>query len=328
MPDAREFVADTEQFRGELVAHCYRMLGSLADAEDLVQDTYLRAWRAYDRFEGRSSVRSWLYRIATNVCLTALRGRGRRGLPSGFGAPEPDPNAPLAPAPPDLSWLQPIPTSLVDPAAADPGAIVAAREGVRLALVASLQYLPPRQRAVLILRDVLAFSAAEVAELLDTSSTAVKSTLQRARARLHELSPTADDVTEPAEPELRAVLERYITAFENADTAALQQLLRADAILEGTPSPTWFAGRRTCIPYLRDRVLGSPGDWRLVPTSANAQPGAVGYYRDAAGEYRAFGVVVLTVTSAGIARITVFGDPALVTVFGHPPTLTPVARRV
>ncbi|MDT7751403.1 MAG: polymerase sigma-70 factor, subfamily, partial [Pseudonocardiales bacterium] len=133
MPDAREFVADTEQFRGELVAHCYRMLGSLADAEDLVQDTYLRAWRAYDRFEGRSSVRSWLYRIATNVCLTALRGRGRRGLPSGFGAPEPDPNAPLAPAPRDLSWLQPIPTSLVDPAAADPGAIVAAREGVRLA---------------------------------------------------------------------------------------------------------------------------------------------------------------------------------------------------
>ncbi|MDT7646656.1 MAG: polymerase sigma-70 factor, subfamily, partial [Pseudonocardiales bacterium] len=213
MPDAREFVADTEQFRGELVAHCYRMLGSLADAEDLVQDTYLRAWRAYDRFEGRSSVRSWLYRIATNVCLTALRGRGRRALPSGVGAPEPDPNAPLAPAPRDLSWLQPIPTSLVDPAAADPGAIVAAREGVRLALVASLQYLPPRQRAVLILRDVLAFSAAEVAELLDTSSTAVKSTLQRARARLHELSPTADDVTEPAEPELRAVLERYITAF-------------------------------------------------------------------------------------------------------------------
>jgi RNA polymerase sigma-70 factor (ECF subfamily) len=313
------------------VAHCYRMLGSLADAEDLVQDTYLRAWRGYDRFEGRSSVRSWLYRIATNVCLTALRGRARRALPAGVGAPEPDPNAPLAAAPSDLLWLQPIPTSMVDPAgpvAADPGVIVAARESVRLALVASLQYLPPRQRAVLILRDVLAFSAAEVAELLDTSSTAVKSTLQRARTRLHELSPTADDVTEPAEPELRAVLERYISAFENADTAALQQLLRADAILEGTPSPTWFAGRRTCIPYLRDRVLGSPGDWRLVPTSANAQPAAVGYYRDAAGEYRAFGVVVLTVTSAGIARITVFGDPGLVAVFGHPPTLPSVARRV
>jgi RNA polymerase sigma-70 factor, ECF subfamily len=183
-PDAGEFTRRTEPFRRELLAHCYRMLGSADEAEDLVQETYLRAWRSYRGFQGRSSVRVWLYRIATNACLTALEHRGRRALPSGLGDPGDDPAAPPAPPDPEVAWLQPIPDALVTPESEDPATIVAAREGLRLALIASLQHLPPRQRAVLILREVLAFPAAEVATMPDTTTAAVKSALQRARARL------------------------------------------------------------------------------------------------------------------------------------------------
>ena len=175
------FVRDTEPFRREMLTHCYRMLGSVDDAEDGVQETYLRAWRAYDAFEGRSSVRTWLYRIATNVCLTALERSGRRVLPSGLGGPEPDPQAAPELAGLGVRWLQPIPDALAAPDGADPAAVVAAREGLRLALIASLQYLPGTQRAVLILRDVLAFPATEVAVVLGLSVPAVKSSLQRAR---------------------------------------------------------------------------------------------------------------------------------------------------
>ena len=181
-----EFVQRAEPFRRELLAHCYRMLGSADEAEDLVQETYLRAWRAYGSFEGRSSMRTWLYRIATNACLTALEQRGRRALPSGLGGPSDDPDAPPVPADPGVAWLQPIPDALVTPYSADPAAIVTARESLRLALIASLQYLPARQRAVLLLREVLGFPASEVAAMLGTSTAAVKSTLQRARARLAE----------------------------------------------------------------------------------------------------------------------------------------------
>src|SRR5438094_496879 len=175
MPSDAEFAALAEPFRPELLAHCYRMLGSIHDAEDLVQETYLRAWRAYGSFEGRSSVRTWLYRIATNVCLTALERKRRRPLPSGLGAPADDPNAPMHWNDPEIDWLQPIPDALVVGESNDPAAIVATRDSLRLALIASLQYLPARQRAVLILRDVLAWSAADVAEILDTSVAAVKS---------------------------------------------------------------------------------------------------------------------------------------------------------
>jgi RNA polymerase sigma-70 factor (ECF subfamily) len=292
------------------------MLGSIQDAEDLVQETYLRAWRAYGRFEGRSSVRTWLYQIATNRCLTELARHSRRMLPSGLGDPEPDPGAYPEEAGPEVNWLQPAPDAMVTPDSADPAAIVAAREGLRLALIASLQYLPPRQRAVLVLRDVLAFPATEVAIMLDTTTASVKSVLQRARARLRELAPAADQITEPTAPRARAILDQYIAAFENADAAALERLLLADASIEATPLRTWFAGRATCVPFLRSHVLGSPGDWRMLATSANGQPAAAAYTRDQRGNYQPYGICVLTVTGAGIRRISSFGDPGLVSVFG------------
>ena len=280
MPDSAGFVQDTEPFRRELLAHCYRMLGSIQDAEDLVQETYLRAWRSYGGFEGRSSVRTWLYQIATNGCLTELARHSRRMLPSGLYDPEPDPGAYPEEAGTEVNWLQPVPDAMVTPDSADPAAIVAAREGLRLALIASLQYLPPRQRAVLVLRDVLAFPAAEVAVMLGTTTVSVKSALQRARARLRELALAAGQITEPTAPRARALLDQYIAAFENADAAALERLLTEDATLEATPLRTWFAGRKTCVPFLRNHLLGSPGDWRMLATSANGQPAAAAYTRD------------------------------------------------
>jgi RNA polymerase sigma-70 factor, ECF subfamily len=316
VPDSAGFVRDAEPFRRELVAHCYRMLGSIQDAEDLVQETYLRAWRSYDGFEGRSSVRTWLYQIATNRCLTELARHSRRMLPSGLSGPEPDPDAVMELAGTEVNWLQPAPDAMVTPDSADPAAIVAAREGLRLALIASLQYLPPRQRAALVLRDVLAFSAAEVAVMLGTTTASVKSALQRARARLEEVAPVADQISEPTAPQARALLDQYISAFENADAAALERLLTQDAVIEATPLRTWFAGRKTCMPFLRDHLLGSPGDWRMLATSANGQPAAVAYTRDSGGNYQPYGICVLTVTGAGIRRISSFGDPGLVTVFG------------
>jgi RNA polymerase sigma-70 factor (ECF subfamily) len=307
-----EFVRSTEPCRRELLAHCYRMLGSADEAEDAVQETYLRAWRGYDAFEHRSSVRSWLYRIATNACLTALEQRGRRALPSGLGAPALDPDAPPGSAEPSVDWLEPMPDALVTPESDDPAAIVAAREWLRLALIASLQYLPARQRAVLLLREVLGFPAAEVASMLGTSTPAVKSALQRARARLDEVSPAPERVIEPTEPRARELLGQYIAGFENADTTALEKALRADASIEMVGTRTWFSGRETCLRYLA-HVIGSPGDWRMVPTVANGQPAAIAHYRGGA-----FGLGVLTVTRAGISRITVFdGGPGLTARFGR-----------
>jgi RNA polymerase sigma-70 factor (ECF subfamily) len=321
VPDSGGFVEDTEPFRRELLAHCYRLLGSIQDAEDLVQETYLRAWRSYDGFEGRSSVRTWLYQIATNGCFTELARHSRRVLPSGLSDPEPDPGAYPEEAGTEVRWLQPAPDALVTQDSADPAAIVAAREGLRLALIASLQYLPPRQRAVLVLRDVLAFPAAEVAVMLSTTTASVKSALQRARARLSELALAAGQITEPTAPQARALLNQYIAAFENADAAALERLLTADAAIEATPMRTWFAGRKTCIPFLRDYLLGSPGDWRMLATSANGQPAAAVFTRDRDGNYQPYGICVLTVTSAGIRRISSFGDPGLVAVFGFRPDM-------
>jgi RNA polymerase sigma-70 factor, ECF subfamily len=322
-----EFAMRTEPLRRELLAHCYRMLGAVDEAEDLVQETLLRAWRSYRGFEGRSSLRAWLYQIATNACLTALERRGRRALPSGLGAPSDDPDAPPASAGGEVRWLQPMPDVLVTAESEDPAVIAASRERLRLALIASLQYLPPRQRAVLILRDVLGFRAAEVARMLDTSTAAVKSSLQRARARarLGETTAGTDRLAEPTDPAARALLDQYIAGFENADLAALERALRADAAIEMVGSPTWFAGRRTCLRYLA-RVLGAPGDWRMLPTTANGQPAAAAYFRGADGTHSALGIAVLSVTGAGIARITVFGDPGLATKAGLPPAL-PVRSR-
>jgi RNA polymerase sigma-70 factor (ECF subfamily) len=316
VPDDAGFVEAAEPFRRELFAHCYRMLGSIQDAEDLVQETYLRAWRSYGGFEGRSSVRTWLYQIATNRCLTELAKRDRRVLPSAISGPEPDPHARLAEAGSAVSWLQPVPDAMVLPDSSDPAVITAARESVRLALVASLQYLPPRQRAVLVLRDVLAFPAAEVAAMLGTTTASVKSALQRARSRLDELDLADGQIVEPTAPRARALLEQYIAAFERADAAALERLLLADVTLEATPLRTWFAGRAVCLPFLRDHLLGAPGTWRMLATSANGQPAAHAYTRDERGDYQPYGICVLTVIDAGIRRISSFGDPGLVRMFG------------
>jgi RNA polymerase sigma-70 factor, ECF subfamily len=317
-----EFARDTEPFRRELLAHCYRMLGSVDDAEDVVQDTYLRAWRSYSGFENRSTVRTWLYRIATNACLTALRHGSRRVLPSGLGAPSDDPYGEPVEAPPEVVWLQPVPDVVVDAAAGsaagDPAGVVASRESLRLALLAALQLLPARQRAVLLLRDVLAFSAAEVADMLGSSVAAVKSALQRARAKIRDAAPAPDEITEPTEPRARELLERYMAAFENADTALLEETLRHDAALEMVGSATWFAGRQTCVPYLTAQVLGSPGGWRMVAIAANGQPAVAAYARREDASLRAFGIAVLTITRTGITRIVVFGDPGLVTACGLP----------
>ena len=316
MADRVAFVRETEPFRRELFAHCYRMLGSIQDAEDVVQETYLRAWKAYGTFEGRSSVRTWLYQIATNRCLTELGKVSRRVLPSALCDPEPDPSAHHEEGGPSVNWLEPVPDALVVPSTADPAAIVAAREGVRLALIATLQHLPPKQRAVLVLREVLAFPASEVAAMLGTTTASVKSALQRARARMDELSLASGQVAEPTAPQARAFLDQYIAAFEKADANALEQLLLEDVTIEATPLRTWFAGRTTCMPFLRNQLLGSPGDWRMLATSANGQPAAAAYIRDEHGDYRPYGICALTVTDAGILRIVSFGHAALLRAFG------------
>jgi len=295
-PIQDRFTTETERFRRELLAHCYRMVGSAHDAEDLVQETYLRAWRSYAGFEGRASMRSWLYKIATNVCLTALQSRQTRVLPSGLAGPYDGPDrAPSPCSPGEISWLEPLPDQWLAPAADDPAAVVVARESVRLALIASLQHLPARQRAILILREVLAFPAAETAEILGTTTAAVKSGLQRARARLDELEP--DELLEPTDQRARALLDGYIAAFERSDARLLEQVLRADATLEATPFRDWQAGRAMCIHMLDAHVLGTPGNWRMIATTANGQPAAVVYHRGADGMLLASGVVVLAPTA-------------------------------
>ncbi|MEU4670045.1 sigma-70 family RNA polymerase sigma factor [Amycolatopsis sp. NPDC023774] len=321
--DRDRFAAETEPFRRELLAHCYRMVGSAHDAEDLVQETYLRAWRSYAGFEGRASIRSWLYKIATNVCLTAVEPRKIRMLPSGLGGPQDGSERPADPvAPGEVSWLQPWPDRWRAPADDDPATSVVSRESVRLALIASLQHLPARQRAILILREVLAFSAAETAQLLGTTTAAVKSGLQRARARLGELEPQPERLLDPADPRARALLDGYVAAFERSDARLLEQVLRTDATLEATPFREWQAGLVNCLRMLATDVLGEPGDWRMLATTANGQPAAVEYRRDEAGVFRGRGIVVLDATATGVSRVVAFHDDALVRLFGFPESLT------
>ncbi len=323
-----EFLPLAEPYRRELLAHCYRMLGSVHDAEDLVQETYLRAWRAYDRFEGRSSLRTWLYRIATSACLTALESRNRRPLPTGLGAPSADPAADLAEQP-EVPWLEPIPDALVGAGAesagagsGDPAAIVTSRESIRLALIAALQHLPPRQRAVLILKEVLNWRAAEIAELLDTTTAAVNSVLQRARAQISQAAPTQDAVVEPTAPEQRKLLERYVAAFEAYDVASLVRLFSADAVWEMPPFTGWYRTPAD-IGYLiaNQCPAKTPGDLRLAATEANGQPAFGMYMRDERGEYRAFQLQVVHITAASIDHVTAFFDTSLFATFGLPDIL-------
>jgi len=310
-----DFDAATAPFRHELVVHCYRMLGSVQDAEDVAQETLMRAWQARDRYDAaRASLRTWLYRIATNACLTALATRPGRPLPAGLGAASEDPDTPLVP---DFTvpWLQPLPDGYLGRDQADPLARAAERDGVRLALVAAMQFLPPRQRAVLVLRDVLQFSAAEVAGQLETSTTAVNSALQRARAAITEAAPQENDLRKPGDRAVRETIERYIRAFESADVDALVTLLTDDARLEMPPVPIWYAGRVNYGRFIA-RVFAMRGTgWRMIPTQANGQPALAAYCPDDTGALRLHTLQVLTVTTQGIAHNVVFQDPQVFEAF-------------
>ena len=299
---------DLEPYRGELVAFCYRMLGSSHEAEDLVQETMLRAWQARDRYDHtRASVRTWLYRIAANACLTALDGRARRPLPSGLGAPSDDPGAALTPAF-DIPWLQPFPDTRFDPGA---------RADMRLALIAAMQLLPPRQRAVLVLREVLQFTAAEVATQLGTTVPAVNSALQRARAALAGVADVTK-VAEPDDPGTRAVIDRYAHAFQAADVPGLVRLLTDDAVLEMPPVPLWYQGRRDYGAFLsRVFEMRGPG-WAMRRLTANGQPALAAYAPDPAGGHWLHTLQVFTVTGGQVAANVVFADPAVFRVFALP----------
>jgi RNA polymerase sigma-70 factor (ECF subfamily) len=327
-PVNEDFVSLADPFRCELLAHCYRMLGSVHDAEDLVQETYLRAWRAYDRFEGRSSLRTWLYRIATSACLTALESRSRRPLPTGLGGPSDDPAGTLVQQT-ELPWLEPVPDVMVGAEGTDPAAIVTSRESIRLALIAALQHLPPRQRAVLILRDVLKWRAAEVAELLDTTTTAVNSILQRARAHLDQVAPAEDEIVEPTTPDQRELLDRYVTAFEQYDVAAIVELFTKDAVWEMPPFLTWVRGAEDIGRLISTHCPAEgPGDQRLVQTEANGQPAFALYMRGDDGIHRAFHLQVLTLTASGVAHVAAFFDVGLFAAFGLPETLPAQPQRL
>jgi RNA polymerase sigma-70 factor (ECF subfamily) len=293
------------------------------DAEDLVQETYLRAWRSYDRFEGRSSLRTWLYRIATRACLTALESRSRRPLPTGLGSSSIDASDTLVEQP-EVPWLEPIPDALVAGEGADPATIVTARQSIRLALVAALQHLPPRQRAVLILREVLNWRAAEVAELLGTTTVAVNSTLQRARAQLDQAALTEDEIVEPITAAQRELLDRYVTAFEDKDIAAIVELFTKDAIWEMPPFTGWYQGAEN-IGRLIDTQCpaNGPGDMKLIPTWANGQP-AFGLYMRDGDVYRPFNLPVLTLGDSGITHVASFFDVRLFAAFGLPESLPAV----
>jgi RNA polymerase sigma-70 factor, ECF subfamily len=309
-----------EPFRPELLAYCYRMLGSAHDAEDLVQDTYLRAWRAREQYdETRSSLRTWLYRIATNVCLTAMEVRGRRPLPSGLVAAS-DPLGPLIPG--ENAWLQPLPDSLLE--AADPARAVIGRSSLRLAFVAALQHLSARQRGALILRDVLSFSASETAEILGTTTVSVNSSLQRARARVKEAGVQQEPLSEPSAAEQRAWVDRYMKAFERADVEGLKRLLTHDVLMEMPPMINWFTGPSNYGLFM-EWVFGAAGtDWCLKPVAANGQPGFAAYRRAGDG-YELHTLQIFTVTAGGISRNSVFQDSEIFASFGLPPGLD--ARR-
>jgi len=316
------FEVATDPFRREMLAHCYRMTGSLQDAEDLVQETYLRAWRAFDRFESRSSVRTWLYRIATNACLTFLTGSPRRSLPSGLAPPSSDPYGPAVPASNEVSWLEPVPDTLVIDERADPATVTAARQSVRLALVAAAQILPPRQRAAFFLCDILDRSGAEAAEVLDISVPALKSLLQRARARLDQQTITDEQLAEPTDKRVRSLLDRYMAAFEQSDIAAVERLLADDTILEMTGVETWFSGKATCVPFIATQAIGQLGTWRMFRVHVNGQLGAAAYLLGEDGRYHPYGVAVLATTLTHLSRISLFAEPMLPSRYGLPVTLS------
>ncbi len=316
-----EFDEVAQRYRRELVAHCYRMTGSVYEAEDMVQETYLRAWKAYHAFEGRSSVRTWLHRIATNVCLTNLEGKQRRPLPTGLGAPGGQAGDELVEAS-EVPWLQPIPDSMVDAdAGSDPSTVVAARDSIRLAFVAALQHLPPRQRAVLILRDVLRWQASEVAEALETTTAAVNSALQRAHAQLADAGLTADTVEDDLADDRRELLDRYVAAFWEKDVTTIVSLLKADAVWEMPPFTGWYAGSENIGRLIDTQCPGGTHDMPMLETTANGQPAFGLYMRQPDGSFTPFHLQVLTIEDGKVTHVAAFFDDALFETFGLPTRL-------
>jgi RNA polymerase sigma-70 factor (ECF subfamily) len=294
-----------ERYRSELTGYCYRMLGSVFEAEDAVQETLLRAWRSFDRFEGRSAIRSWLYRIATNVCLDALKGRKRRELPIDMG-PASSADQKLGDALPEDAWIEPVPDTRVMPSGGDPADVAVARESIRLAFVAALQHLPPRQRAVLILREVLRWHADEVAELLDTSVASVNSALQRARATLASKQVDSEPAN-PLDPEQVALLKRYVDAFERYDMDALTALLHDDAKWSMPPYELWLQTNEDVVKWCLGPGFACRGS-RLIPTMANGTFAFGQYKPDPAGGLAPWSLQVVELSGDGIAGITFFLD--------------------
>jgi RNA polymerase sigma-70 factor, ECF subfamily len=309
---------ELEAHRRELTGYCYRMLGSGSEAEDAVQETLLRAWRKHDSFEGRSSLKSWLYRIATNVCLDMLQGPQRRALPMDIASPQ-SADAPLGTPLPEATWLMPVPDARVLPTDGDPAELAAARETIRLAFVATLQHLPPKQRAVLILREVLHWQATEVAELLGSTVASVNSALQRARATLDAAAPepTGAAAVEGDDSEL---LEKYVDAFERYDIAELVTLLHDDAVFSMPPFELWLRGRKD----VHDFMLGTGGACRgskLIPTTASGCPAFGSYKPQPDGSYEPWALFVLELDDGKIAAIHNFLDTSIFPSFGLPTRL-------
>ena len=311
---------DLDAYRTELTGYCYRMLGSPFDADDAVQDTLLRAWQAWDRFEGRASVRSWLYRIATNVCLDRLRGKDRRTMPMDLSTTPFSAHQPPGDILPEATWVQPIVDSDVE-SAGDPADTVVLRDTIRLAFVAALQHLPPRQRVVLILREVLSWQASEVAELLDTTVASVNSALQRARATLDTAHVDIDSRVAPLADSDTQLLAKYVAAFEAYDIDALVKLLHHDASISMPPYEMWFRG----VDELRTWYLGygiACKGSRLIPVQVNGAPGFAQYRASGPnGEHQPWGIHVLEIEDGAIAHIHHFLGAALFERFGLPAQL-------
>jgi RNA polymerase sigma-70 factor, ECF subfamily len=321
--DSENLELELERYRRELTAYCYRMLGSTYEAEDAVQETMVRAWRSLDRFEGRSALRSWLHRIATNVCLDMLKGSQRRARPMDLAEPK-TADGPLGNALPEATWIQPMPDSSILPESADPADLAVERDSIRLAFVAALQHLPPRQRAVLILREVLRWKATEVAELLETTVVSVNSALQRARTTLGEIDLTTSDPLQPDDEDQKKLLARYVDAFERYDLDSLTSILHEDATLSMPPFALWLRGHTDIRAWFIGEGSGCRGS-RLVPTQANGSP-AFGQYRpSSSGQgHDPWALQVIEVSGGQVVGINSFLDTAsLFPLFGLPSHLDP-----
>lgn len=331
--DSLQFSELAESYRRELQVHCYRILGSLHEAEDMVQETMLKAWKRLDSYEGRASFRSWLYKIATNSCLDFLdQKKSRRLLPFEQRSPS-DPKTPILPPSPEISWLEPFPDEwLGDKSAINPEARYSNTESISLAFLTALQTLPPRQRAVLILRDVLDFSANETSEVLELTTSSVNSALHRARTTLSQRYPQGEMealTMSSTDEKTQQLLDHFVQAWESADVKGLVALLKADAALAMPPSPSWYQGQSAIGMFVAMTVFSDggmfPGQainrWRLLPTHANGSPAFAIYQRDEKNEYQSFGLIALTIVGNKLSQIISFIDPSLPPLFGFPAKL-------